>query len=122
MAAAAKKILRFLNLWLPPVAVMSAIFYASSLPGRNIPNLFSFQDVFFHGTIYACLGFFLARALRKTYTQAGFWKIVLCALACGFIYSLTDEFHQRFVPGRSADMLDVTTDVIGTFIGSLLYR
>jgi VanZ family protein len=121
VAVTPNKLMRLVNLWLPVAAVMAVIFRASSFPGRDIPSLFPFQDVCFHGSIYALLGFFLARALQKTYSQAGFWKCVLLVTACGIAYGLTDEFHQRFVPGRSADFFDVSVDGIGTFIGSVVY-
>ncbi len=120
--AAVNKFMRLLSLWLPVLAVMAVIFRASSFPGRDIPSLFPLQDVCFHGSVYALLGFFLARALRKAYSRAGFWKFVLAVTVCGVAYGVTDEFHQRFVPGRSTDLFDVSVDGIGTFIGSVLYR
>lgn len=36
------------------------------------------------------------------------WVVVLAGL-----YGLTDEFHQRYVPGRTPDLRDVLADVIG---------
>jgi VanZ family protein len=41
------------------------------------------------------------------------------ALWCVFIagaYSLTDEFHQRFVPGRHASLMDCGVDAVGAMI------
>ena len=35
-------------------------------------------------------------------------------------YGLTDEFHQRFVPGRTADVRDLAADTIGALFGILL--
>lgn len=45
------------------------------------------------------------------------------ALICIFIaaaYSLTDEFHQLFVPGRHASLLDCGLDAIGASLAMLV--
>lgn len=39
------------------------------------------------------------------------------ALAAGFLYAASDEFHQRFVPGRSGELRDVLIDTAGVLIG-----
>ncbi len=39
------------------------------------------------------------------------------ALVIAVIYGLSDEFHQSFVPGRNADLLDVITDAAGAAAG-----
>ena len=33
-------------------------------------------------------------------------------------YGLSDEFHQLFVPGRSAELYDALADTIGGFLGA----
>ena len=45
-------------------------------------------------------------------------------LACFLIlvaYSLTDEYHQSFVPGRSASLTDCGIDSLGGAVGMLVY-
>ena len=39
-----------------------------------------------------------------------------------FLYGLTDEIHQAFVPGRDASALDVMADGTGAMIGSFIYK
>jgi VanZ family protein len=34
----------------------------------------------------------------------------------GIIYAYSDEFHQRFVPGRSYDLYDFLTDCLGIIL------
>jgi len=41
-----------------------------------------------------------------------------CVLAAG-LYSLTDEFHQIFVPGRHASLLDCGLDTLGASVAML---
>ncbi|MCI4669954.1 MAG: VanZ family protein [Bacteroidia bacterium] len=47
--------------------------------------------------------------------SAYFW-----AWAASVLYAMTDEFHQRFIPGRGASILDVGIDGMGALLGILL--
>ena len=52
----------------------------------------------------------------------GFWqprRAVIC-IAIAAAYSLTDEFHQMFVPGRHASLLDCELDTIGAMLAMLV--
>jgi VanZ family protein len=44
----------------------------------------------------------------------------LAAVAIAAIYSLSDEFHQLFVPGRGASLVDCGIDTAGAAVGMLL--
>jgi VanZ family protein len=33
------------------------------------------------------------------------------------LFAVSDEFHQSFVPGRTASLMDVGLDLIGIFLG-----
>jgi VanZ family protein len=44
----------------------------------------------------------------------------LAALAIATFYSLSDEFHQLFVPGRGASPVDCGIDTAGAAVGMLL--
>lgn len=68
-----------------------------------------------HFLIFATLGFFLYGALC-TY-KGGYLKHTLLSFTLGVIYALSDEFHQRFVDGRSANVMDVLIDSLGVVIG-----
>jgi VanZ family protein len=43
-----------------------------------------------------------------------------CVLVAG-AYSLTDEFHQIFVPGRGPSLIDCGIDTTGATLGSLVF-
>ena len=45
---------------------------------------------------------------------------LLLAIAIAGIYGVLDEVHQRFVPGRMPDALDVLADLIGAVLGVYL--
>lgn len=71
-----------------------------------------------HMTEYAILALLWCRTF-------GVWgvrgkKRVLAAFLIAFGYACTDEFHQRFVPGRGPSPVDVMIDSAGAAIGLLL--
>jgi VanZ family protein len=41
---------------------------------------------------------------------------LLCAFALTALYAASDELHQRFVPGRDSQLLDVGFDVAGAVL------
>lgn len=47
-------------------------------------------------------------------------KPFLCAAAAGVLYAALDEWHQAFVPGRSARVADVVLDGAGVLCGAAL--
>ncbi len=66
-----------------------------------------------HFTEYAILALLAARALRTSSRELlrarWFWVSLLFVVA----YSLTDEFHQSFVPSRTASIYDSMIDSVG---------
>ena len=68
-----------------------------------------------HMTEYAILGLlsfaFYRGILKKEKRQ------FLAALLTAAVYAATDEFHQYFIPGRSAEVMDVCIDTLGALIG-----
>jgi len=73
-----------------------------------------------HLTEYAILATLAARAFRHSSHQVlrrnWFWLSLLVAIA----YSLSDEFHQSFVPSRTASIYDCMIDTAGAFIGLVI--
>lgn len=52
--------------------------------------------------------------------QYGIKNVILASIMLCFIYSVSDEIHQLFVPGRTFQYLDIFMDVIGAVIGAIL--
>ena len=42
------------------------------------------------------------------------------AVICSVVYSVSDEIHQYFVPGRACRLFDVGVDVCGALTGTLV--
>jgi VanZ family protein len=105
-------------LWGPVLVMMAIIFTASSIPNlQHLPG--NISDKTGHGIGYAMLGALLLRALAGGRRASVTWRTVLLAVACATAYGVSDEFHQRFVPGRSSDVYDVLADAEGATAASL---
>lgn len=102
----------FISLYLPPLFWMAFIFFLSS-----IPHLQATSDPFWnfvtrksaHIMEYGLLAVLIYRAL-------GFKKAYL-AILIALVYSLSDEYHQTFVPQRSGHLSDIIYDLTGILIG-----
>lgn len=73
-----------------------------------------------HFTEYAILALLAARAFRtssRPWLRRG-WFWISLVLVIG--YALSDEFHQSFVPSRTASIYDSMIDSIGGLIGLTL--
>jgi VanZ family protein len=104
--------------WLPALLLMAVIFVFSSRSSDELPD-FGGWDYFFkkgaHALGYGLLALSYLRALpRRNYLLAWFLAV---------LYSATDEFHQSFVPGRHASVVDVIVfDNLGAMIALYLQR
>jgi len=114
--------LKFAKYWLPVIIYAILIFYISSIPGENIPLLFWGQDIAFHIIEYAFFALLINRALKEYYPRQSQVKRFLWVFAVAIIYALSDEFHQSFVPYRTASAFDIAIDGIGIFFAHIFYR
>lgn len=73
-----------------------------------------------HSLEYAVFGALVYNAVIQSEKVKKFTLIV--SVAFGFLYALSDEIHQLFVPNRSFELLDLTMDLIGITIGALFCR
>ena len=48
------------------------------------------------------------------------WRAAVVAAAIAVGYAVTDEVHQMFVPGRSAELNDLLADAMGVVAGASL--
>jgi VanZ family protein len=106
--------------WLPVLTWAATIFVLSSLPGSAYPAVrFVGADKVVHVCLYALLGALCARALLlRTRLTRG--QVAAVAAALASVYGLTDELHQLFVRGRSADFRDALADALGGLLGVAL--
>ena len=68
---------------------------------------------------YALLGFNMSGFL-STFDKPKYFTPAAAA-ASGFLYACSDEFHQYFVPARSARFTDVLIDFSGVLTGTVFF-
>ena len=129
---------RFLSRYLPLVIWLAFISYASSdsfsanntsrIIGPLVLWLFpntspeTMATIHFitrkiaHFTEYAILGFLAARAFRPWPR----WFLISALLVV--VYALIDEYHQSFVPSRTASIFDSLIDMAGGITALILVR
>lgn len=106
-----------LSLWLPVAALATVIFVLSSFPYLPAPPG-PYSDKWEHMAMYGLLSTLFLRALA-----GGRWIGVRAAVCVGAVvlatlYGVSDEVHQSFVPGRTADGWDVVADAIGAALAA----
>ena len=103
---------RVLFLWGPVLLVMAVIFVASSVPNlRRLPG--DMSDHTGHFLAYAGLSLVCLRALAGARWAGVTWSRAAAAWLISVLYGVSDELHQRFVPGRFAALDDIAADALG---------
>ena len=112
-----KNDLRPLFLWGPVVLVMAALFAVSSIGDVSVPG--GVDDKSLHALAYFALGVTVVRAVAGGLPRPITLRTALAAIAITVGYGLTDEVHQLFVPGRSADHADLYADAAGALLAAI---
>ncbi len=95
---------------------MAAIFVSSSQAVVVAPPVVSDKAV--HGGVYGLLGLLLLRALASAEWRGVTVRAVLLAVAIAAVYGALDEWHQSFVPDRTAEWADVVADAAGACLAT----
>jgi VanZ family protein len=111
--------LRFVALWGPVVLVMALIFFGSAQSDPAAPPA-GLSDKSAHFLAYAALGASLVRALAGGRPSAMTGRRVVLAFVLATLYGASDELHQRFVPNRTPDPLDLVADAAGALAGAIV--
>lgn len=139
-----QSVARFLSRYLPLVAWLVFISYASSdsfnagntsriigplvlwlFPNTTPETLLIIHIITrkaAHFTEYAILALLAARAFRTSPRPALANRWFIAALALVVAYALLDEYHQSFVPSRTASVYDSMVDIAGGLTALLVVR
>jgi hypothetical protein len=113
-----ERVWRRLVLWLPVVVYAAGIFVASSVSNATLPA--GVSDKTGHGLAYFGLVLLVLRGLAGAEWAGVTARTSLGAVALAAAYGASDELHQLFVPGRTADVHDLRADATGAAIGVAL--
>ena len=110
--------------WIPAVIWMAVIFLLSHRTGSELDDMLPWVERWFywlggfnfgHFVAYFILALLVWHAIGKDTLTAKLSAVAVC-----FVYGITDEFHQTFVPGRHPDIMDLRNDVIGALAAMIL--
>ena len=97
--------------------VLSAVF--PSISGDQLDTIHLGLRKLGHLSEYFILAVLLLRALAAALPAQRRVSGLLCALILATLYGASDEWHQAFVPSRTASVVDVMIDSCGAFCGTM---
>ena len=107
-------------LYIPFTIYWLLLLTATSLPGKDMPNV-GVSDKVEHFTAYFIFSFMFTIVLiiqnKFKYLKVRAFSATLFLVG---IYAALDELHQLFIPGRSCDILDWATDITSACIAVLV--
>ena len=105
----------------PVTLVMGTIFFLSHQSGDNL-DLSSFPgvDKLAHMTAYGVLALSVLWFLGKKGLEKPGRTLIVTVLFC-FLYGISDEYHQSFIPLRLVSTFDLLADTAGAFCCSLIW-
>lgn len=110
--------------WAPALAYMAAIFFfsaQSTFPAPIVDLLVFVKDKTLHVLEYALLTALFLRAARIEFPRACPIRAALYSALAAALYGLSDEWHQLYTPGRTADLGDWLADCLGAILLAALF-
>ncbi len=104
---------------LPILLASVAIIIASSRQDIQLPDLGLWNtDKLLHLIAYFFYGIFLLIFINGNFKLSK-GKTILIAIVVGLLFAASDEWHQSFVPGRTASIYDFIADAIGIALSTI---
>ena len=114
-------LIRRLDPWGPPLALMALIFFLSAQQdlSSGLGTLDLVGRKFVHAGIFGLLCFLLWRAFAPSLSPR---TALTVAFGVTVAYAVSDELHQTVVPTRSGSPVDVAIDTVGAAAVALAIR
>jgi VanZ family protein len=79
-----------------------------------VPSQLSPYDKVVHFSMYCVLAALLARYVADGRVAL---RAAIVSVACATAFGAADEWHQKFIPGRSMEFADWVADTAGALVG-----
>jgi VanZ family protein len=106
--------------WLPGLGWATLIVVGTSIPAADVPPSPDGTDKVVHLLVYAVLGLLLTRAAVHEWPRKRPAVLAAALIAATASFGALDELHQRFIPGRFADVADWLADATGATLAIVL--
>lgn len=101
--------------WLPAIIYGTFIFLLSN---RSFEvSSVSFSGNYFHPLEYMTLGFLACMAWQPLLKRNSMMTLFSAVMISGILFAISDEVHQHFIPGRRMDLVDLSLDALGLWVG-----
>ena len=97
------------------------LFILSAQPHLRVPGDIPESDKVAHLLVYGVLGWLWGRAVKVSWPGGSALIVLFSVVVFTGIYGLSDEWHQSYIPGRSADLLDGVVDMCGGTLGGTAF-
>ena len=104
--------------WVPAISLMTLIAYLSHQSQWPDP-LVGQPDWLLHGSAYAAVALAVHFGATEGRLRFVSWRPVVISMLVASAYGASDEWHQSFIPGRHAALLDWLADTLGAAIAGL---
>ena len=113
---------RFISIFQLFVATGICIYF-SSQENIKLPDLQQIDKIL-HLVAYFIYGLSLQVFLIALFSNKEIKKkkYMILTIIIGFLFAISDEIHQYFVPGRSADIFDLLIDWVGISLSLFFFR
>ncbi len=106
---------------LPLFGLCAVIAIQSHFPGIDIPSPVDFGDKIMHFGAYGLMGFLCGRWIRAEWPLVNSVFLFMAVIIFVSLFGALDEFHQSFIPARTASMYDFWADFAGSVAGSAAF-
>ncbi len=123
--------------WAGTISVLSTGAYSASVTASILAQILlslhihltaqTFETIHFlvrklaHCSEYAIFGLLLYHSFAPRHPEDWSARSAFGALVVAGLFSLMDEYHQSFVPGRTASLVDCDIDTGGALLGMVLF-
>lgn len=108
---------------IPAIIYACIIFILSSIPRDREEVYFVYNiDKLLHAVEYYIFGYLFMRVFVTSPAETLSRYAVLFTIGIGILYGISDEWHQSFVRGRCASVMDLMFDSVGVVGAALTFK